>query len=119
MEGKNIADLTNEELAELHSYYKDKDKRAYYLVYVVMQRRNTQAHSQSSGQAGQKTFVDAGNLAVSEAVQILGLEDNYSKDDVIAAHRRLIQKLHPDRGGNDYLASQVNLAKDTLLKHLG
>lgn len=119
MEGKNIADLTNEELAELRSYYKDKDKRAYYLVYVVMQRRNTQAHSQSNGQAGQKTFVDAGNLAVSEAVQILGLEDNYSKDDVIAAHRRLIQKLHPDRGGNDYLASQVNLAKDTLLKHLG
>ena len=44
-----------------------------------------------------------------------GLEKGASRDDIVSAHKRLIQKLHPDRGGNDYLAAKVNAAKDQLL----
>ena len=51
----------------------------------------------------------------SEALAMLGLKDDATKEDIITAHRKLIQKLHPDRGGNDYLAAQINQAKDLLL----
>ncbi|WP_424946349.1 DnaJ domain-containing protein [Candidatus Spongiihabitans sp.] len=50
-----------------------------------------------------------------QAYKILDLPVGASQKDIIDAHRRLIQKIHPDRGGSDFLATQINQAKDTLL----
>jgi hypothetical protein len=55
-----------------------------------------------------------GPLSTDQALQILGLEKNASLDEIQDAHRRLIQKLHTDRGGTDYLAALINEARDTL-----
>lgn len=57
-----------------------------------------------------------GTMTRDEALEVLGLDSSASKNDIITAHRKLIQKLHPDRGGSDYLASKINLAKKILLQ---
>lgn len=64
----------------------------------------------------QETATPQQHITQAQALQILGLEPGASKEEIVAAHRKLIQKMHPDRGGSDYMAAQINTAKEVLLK---
>ena len=50
-----------------------------------------------------------------EALAVLGLAEGASDEEIRAAHRRLIQRMHPDVGGSADLAARINRAKDVLL----
>jgi hypothetical protein len=50
-----------------------------------------------------------------EALAVLGLAEGATAEDIRAAHRRLIQRVHPDVGGSADLAARINRAKDILL----
>ena len=110
--GTPLEALTDAQLVELEKHYATRDKKSYYLIRALRQR------GQNNHQQNQKTYEPLAT-SVDEAKQILGLSGNPTKQDVIKAHKSLMQKLHPDRGGNDYLAAQINNAKDVLIKHLG
>jgi len=63
----------------------------------------------------QRTPQTSSTMTRAEALKILGLQDGAGEEEIKASHRRLIAHLHPDVGGSDYLAQQINLAKDVLL----
>lgn len=50
-----------------------------------------------------------------EARAILGVGPNASEAEIREAYSRLMRMAHPDRGGTDGLAAQLNAARDRLL----
>ena len=74
-------------------------------------------HKTNSSEGKQPPSPNQQGISIEEAFSILGLEESASEKEIINAHRKLMSKLHPDKGGNDYLATQLNLAKDVLLKY--
>lgn len=59
-----------------------------------------------------------GNMTVDKAKEIFGIKTLESSEQITKRHRELMQKNHPDRGGSDYLAAQINEAKDCLMQHI-
>jgi hypothetical protein len=110
--GWRLRDMDRQQLEELLAYCQGEDADSVQLLNSYLQRR----FSGESFNGGQNPPT-RGNSAMDrrEALAILGLDDGASKEDIVAAHRKLMQKLHPDRGGNDYLAAKINQAKDVLL----
>jgi len=85
----------------------------------LFQKLFTSQQAENSEDGNQQTNMRVDTkMTTEEAHRILGLDDTATKEDIIEAHRKLIQKIHPDRGGNDYLATKINQAKDYLLKEL-
>jgi hypothetical protein len=56
-----------------------------------------------------------GRMERAEALAVLGLGEGATGEEIRAAHRRLIQRVHPDVGGSADLAARINRAKDILL----
>jgi len=50
-----------------------------------------------------------------EALEILGLDESASKEDILKSHQKLIKKNHPDIGGSDWITKKLNKARDILL----
>ena len=55
------------------------------------------------------------SMTKKEALEILGLDENATKEDIIKSHQKLIKKNHPDVGGSDWVTKKLNKARDILL----
>ncbi len=62
---------------------------------------------------------EAPGVAEQRARNLLGVAGTASRQDIMEAHRRLISRVHPDRGGTAEAVHEANAARDILLGRLG
>lgn len=117
---KKLSELSYEQLLGLYQASKNNHPDSLSILEAYLDREkgeNWRQHFEESTQEPH-TQNTTNEINTSEAYDILGLKKGASREKIIGAHRKLIQKLHPDRGGNDYLAAKLNQAKEHLLDKL-
>ena len=105
--GNKLSELSQDQLKGLLQQYKVSDKESYILLQAYLIRSGSST-DQSNEQFKPNSF---NGLSNDEAFDILGIPKTASKDEILKAHKRLMQRMHPDRGGSDYLAAKINAAK--------
>ena len=61
---------------------------------------------------------DARGQAIFRARKLLSVEEGANREQIIAAHRRLVAMVHPDKGGSNAQMHEANDARDVLLAQL-
>ncbi len=51
-----------------------------------------------------------------DALKVLNLKDDASEAEIKTAYKKLMQKVHPDQDGSEWMAAKLNEARDFLLK---
>ncbi len=111
--GRRLSSLSLQELQALMNECQS-DPQTVKLLASYLQR----AHSGEWHEDGTHGARPSTDMTVEQAREVLGVSANATRSEIISAHRALMQKLHPDRGGSTFLAAQVNQAKDVLLSSL-
>jgi hypothetical protein len=109
--GRTLDGLADAELVELHGECA-RDPDSLKVLEAYLDRRLGPTWRRAQEPPPRNLRVD---MSRQEALSVLGLSEGASADDIRAAHRRLIQRVHPDVGGSADLAARINRAKDVLL----
>ncbi len=113
--GMELSRLTTAQLIELLAVCTKEDMDSARVLEAYLDRTRPEWHESVHANEGAKDTSSKSTMDRSQALQVLGLEENATVDEIKAAHRKLIAGMHPDHGGSDYLAAQINQAKDILL----
>jgi uncharacterized membrane protein len=114
--GRTLDSLSDGELLDLHAECgADADSRRVLESYLDRRlgadwQKTSQPPPHGAPPRGPRT-----DMTREEALAVLGLAGGASEEDIKAAYRRLIQRMHPDVGGSADLAARINRAKDVLL----
>lgn len=113
--GRTLASLALTDLQSLLAELVREDPESVPLLEAYLDRTQGAGWRTGAQAHGAPRAPVDGRMSREEAYAVLGLEPGADREAILAAHRRLMQKLHPDRGGSTYLAAILNQAKDCLL----
>ena len=129
-EGRELGTMEFRELLELREEALGLNDQSGALLDAFLDRREpawreawAARHGGGHGDGGHRASNGRGRgggngrtaMGREEALQVLGLSEGASEEEIRAAHRRMMKNFHPDHGGSDYLAAKINQAKDVLL----
>jgi len=116
--GRELDALTRGECLALYEDCRRDDPEGARLLETYLDRRFAGWRQADQGEGEERRRGDRGGaMTRDQAYEVLGLPQGASAEEIVRAHRSLMQKLHPDHGGPTALAAQVNEAKDVLLRH--
>ena len=129
--GRRLDELAEHELLDLFDECSLRDEEGRRLLEAYMDRtlgpdwreraeaepERERSAGTGSGQGWGRKRASTGRppMTREEAYEILGLQPGAGAEEIKEAHRTLMRKLHPDRGGSNYLAAKINQAKELLL----
>lgn len=120
--GRMLDTLSLVELQSLYAYCNSHDPEAARLLQTYISReRYEEWQSAGPGAGGERStgaMDQTSTMSVAEAKEVLGLTGDVTKQSITAAHRTLMGRFHPDKGGNDYIATKINTARSVLLDQL-
>jgi hypothetical protein len=111
------ARLSREKLARSWTLYRN--------VYFTSQRSGYAARSfdqmwqEQYGRPGSAPPPPAMQMPLADAIKLLGVPADFTREDIIAAFRSKAMKCHPDHGGTEEQFIQLVKARDRLLAALG
>lgn len=116
-EGRQLSTMSEDDLFDLAREVAD-DRESVELLEAYLDRRMPGWRDGAQADAGPREAAarHAGAMTEQEAHQILGLEPGATIVEIRKAHRKLMQRVHPDVGGSAFLAQRINEAKDFLLR---
>jgi hypothetical protein len=114
--GRPLSALSESEVRSVLTEAEGADPDGAALLRAYIARRFAGAGA-GAGARGSRSAAAApsGAMSQEEALAVLGLERGATEDEVRAAHKRLMVKLHPDQGGSSWLAVKLNAARERLI----
>ncbi len=113
--GRRIERLRPVELAHLWQDCRFVDPQSAQLVEAYLDKVHPTWREDLARAEAQAPRGADGRMSRGEALDILGLKEGASGEDIRKAHRELMLRMHPDRGGSTYLAAKINEAKEVAL----
>ena len=110
--GRLLSGLADVDLWQLRAAFSaagDQDSLALLLAWMERAGRQAAGPDEEGPAPG-----GAAAMTEAEAWRVLGLQPGASRDEVRAAYRRLMKRVHPDLGGSAVLAAMLNAAKQVL-----
>ena len=117
-EGQKLSAMATADLLAFRDECASAGDQSLQLIEAFLDRLHSGWRDEAGGaaQGGARPAPGGdGQMSRDEAYNVLGLDRQASAKDIRDAHRKMMNRYHPDHGGSDYLAAKINQAKDVLL----